>query len=215
MRRDKKPIGHYLLLSLVVMAVGVVSRATEPATRPAGAVSGKVASQGEVPLSEMVVYLESPEADRVIEVPKETVKVSQKGAKFSPSITIVCVGQTVDFLNDEDRAIDHNVFSNTPVKKFDLGLYKPGEARSVTFDKPGAVFLYCSIHRHMDGVVFVSPTPYTSRVEENGQYKIEGVPPGIWQVKTWQRRKRFPELTVPVLVKANETATADLELKRK
>jgi plastocyanin len=201
------------LLSLSLLAAR--TRGAEPATQPLGTIAGKVTSTGEVPLSEMVVYLESPEADRAIAVPKETIKVSQKGAKFAPAIVIACVGQTVDFLNDEDRAIEHNVFSNAPPKKFDLGLYKPGESRSVLFDKPGAVFLYCSIHRHMDGVVFVSPSPYTSRVQDDGSYKIENIPPGIWLVKTWQRRRRFPELSIPVLVKTGETANTDLELRRK
>ena len=185
------------------------------AAEPAGTVAGKVTATGEVPLSEMVVYLEPRDAKQEITVPKETIKVSQKGAKFAPAIVIACVGQTVDFLNDEDRAIEHNVFSNAPPKKFDLGLYKPGEARSVLFDKPGAVFIYCSIHRHMDGVVFVSPTPFTSRVNEDGSYKIQAVPPGIWIVKTWQRRRRFPELAVPVLVESGKTASTDLELRRK
>ena len=83
------------------------------------------------------------------------------------------------------------------------------------FDKPGAVFLYCSIHRHMDGVVFVSPTPFTSRVTDDGIYKIENVPAGIWLVKTWQRRRRFPEVSVPVLVDPAKPATTDLELRRK
>src|SRR5205814_6807739 len=150
------------------------ARGAQPATQPTGTIMGAVTSQGEVPLSEMVIYLESPDAKRQIAIPKETVKVSQKGAKFSPAIVIVCAGQTVDFLNDEDRPIEHNVFSNTPAKRFDLGLYKPGEARSVVFDKTGAVFLYCSIHRYMDGVVYVAPTPYTSRVADDGTYKIEG-----------------------------------------
>ena len=163
----------------------------------------------------MVVYLESPDPKRQIEVPKQTIKVSQKGAKFDPGLVIVCVGQTVDFLNDKDRLIEHNVFSNSITKQFDLGLYKPGESRSVTFDKPGAVFLYCSIHRHMDGVVFVSPTPFTSRVDKDGNYKIEGVPPTIWLVKTWQRRRRFAEVSVPVLVLPDATVTTDLELRRK
>lgn len=189
--------------------------AAVPSTQPVGSISGKVSSPGEVPLSEMVVYLESPDPKRQIEVPKQTTKVSQKGAKFDPGLVIVCVGQTVDFLNDEDRLIEHNVFSNSIAKQFDLGLYKPGESRSVTFDKPGAVFLYCSIHRHMDGVVFVSPTPFTSRVDKDGNYKIEGVLPTIWLVKTWQRRRRFAELSVPVLVLPDATVTTDLELRRK
>jgi plastocyanin len=203
-------------LSVLMCGVGVRADGAEPATQPSSVVSGKVTSQGEVPLSEMVVYLESPpEAKHEVAVPKESIKVSQKGAKFAPAIVIACVGQTVDFLNDEDRAIEHNVFSNAPPKKFDLGLYKPGEYRSVLFDKPGAVFLYCSIHRHMDGVVFVSPTPFTSRVSEDGSYKIEGVPPGPWVVKTWQRRRRFPELSVLVLAAADKNVAADLELRLK
>lgn len=203
--------GAFLLLCVLAQACGAAP-ATQPAT---GVVTGRVTSPGEVPLSEMVVYLESPEPNRPIHVPDETVKVSQKGAKFDPAVVIVCVGQSVDFLNDEDRLIEHNVFSNSAAKRFDLGLYKPGESRTVRFDKPGAVFLYCSIHRHMDGVVFVSPTPFTSRVEKDGRYKIENVPPGIWLVKTWQRRRRFPELSVPVLVEPGATATSDLELHRK
>jgi plastocyanin len=221
--RIHTPVFVFCLLSFshFVIDVSVAEPTSRPVTRPAtqpapvSTLTGKVTSPGEVPLSEMVIYLESPDQARRITVPAETIKVSQKGAKFSPAVVIVCVGQSVDFVNDEDRSIEHNVFSNAPVKRFDLGLYRPGETRSVTFDKPGAVFLYCSIHRHMDGVVFVSPTPFTSRVAADGTYKIEAVPPGIWLVKTWLRRRRFPELSVPVLTEAGKPATTDLELRRK
>lgn len=205
-----------LLLSVFsVLSSTRVARTAGPTSQPCGRITGKIISPGEVPLSEMIVYLESPDDKCTIPTPGPAVKVSQKEAKFSPAIVITCVGQTVDFLNDEERAIEHNVFSNTPVKKFDLGLYKPGESRSVTFEKAGAVFLYCSIHRHMDGVVFVSPTPFTGRVEKDGTYGIDGVPPGIWIVKTWQHRRHFPELSIPVLSEADKIATADLELRRK
>src|SRR5215212_1191 len=92
---------NFFIAALMLVLIGDrVAVAAEPATQPAGAVAGKVTSPGEVPLSEMVVYLESPDAKREIVVPKNPVKVSQKGAKFSPSVVIVCVGQSVDFLND-------------------------------------------------------------------------------------------------------------------
>jgi plastocyanin len=161
----------------------------------------------------MVIYLESAEPGRVIAVPRTRATVSQKGAKFSPALTIICVGQTVDFPNDE-RLIEHNVFSNTPVKRFDLGVYDPGESRSVTFDAPGAVYLYCSIHRYMDGIVFISPTPFTSAVGQDGTYRIEGVPAGKWIIKTWQRRRRYPELTVPIAIEPGKTVTRALELRK-
>ena len=202
-------------VSLSLSFFATRAQADAPATQPSYSISGKITSPSEVPLSEMVVYLESPDASRVTIPPQAHATVSQKGAKFSPPLLIVCVGQTVDFLNDEDRPIDHNVFSNAPAKRFDLGLYKPGESRSVIFDKPGPVFLYCSIHRYMDGVIFVSPTPYSSLVAANGTYKIDDVPAGIWLVKTWQRRRRFPELSVPTLLEGGKNATVDLELRKK
>src|SRR5688500_16446802 len=172
--------------------------ADAPSTQPTSSVSGIVTAEGDVPLAEMVVYLESPDGDRAMPAPAAPIQVSQKDAQFSPRMVIVSVGQAVEFLNDEDRPIEHNVFSNSPAKRFDLGLYGPGQSKSVTFDKPGPVFLYCSIHRYMDGVIFVSPTPYFSRVDDNGGYNIENVPPGKWMVRTWQRRRRFPEKTIPV-----------------
>lgn len=190
--------------------------AKQPKDKPVlSAVKGTVTATSEVPLSEMVVYLESPDADRPMPAAPKAVDVSQKGAKFEPRITVITVGQTVNFLNDEDRRIEHNVFSNSPAKRFDLGLYGQGESKAVTFDKPGPVFLYCSIHRYMDGVVFVSPTPYTSLVDKEGRYQMNGVPPGKWTVRTWQRRRRFPEKTVAVTVEAGKPAVVDLELKRK
>jgi plastocyanin len=208
----RRPIAVLLCVAMLVVGGRFAAAADAPAT---AAIVGTVTSEAEVPLSEMVVYLESPDAKRQITPPTAKVAISQKGAKFSPPLLVICVGQTVDFLNDEDRPIEHNVFSNAPAKRFDLGLYRPGETRSVLFDKPGPVFLYCSIHRYMDGVIFVSPTPFTSRVESDGKYRIENVPPGIWLVKTWQRRRRFPELSVPVLIDAGKTATTDLALRRK
>jgi plastocyanin len=204
-----------LVLFVCVVTICARGRAAVPATQPTGTVRGTVAAESEVPLSEMVVFLESPDATRPFPAPPPAVKVSQKGAQFAPKLLVVTVGQSVDFLNDEDRLIEHNVFSNSPTKKFDLGLYRPGESKTVTFDKPGPVFLYCSIHRYMDGVIFVAPTPYTSRVDNEGRYEIDGVPTGNWTLKTWQRRKRFPEVTMPVAVEAAKTNTIPLELKRK
>jgi plastocyanin len=194
---------------LCLLALADTPATTQPSVR------GIVKAESEVPLSEMVVYLEPTSPETKFDLPHDPVKVSQKGAKFAPQMLIICAGQTVDFLNDEDRPIEHNVFSNAPAKRFDLGLYKPGESRTVTFDKPGAVFLYCSIHRYMDGVIYVAPSPYFSRVNPDGSYSMDHVPPGKWTLKTWQRRKRFPEQTVPLNLEQGKGASIDLELKKR
>ena len=214
MRPKYPPLGFACLVILLIVSAVPVYGADGPATQPSGVVTGRITAAGNVPMSEMVVYLESADPARVVPTPKDVATISQKGATFSPAMLVVCVGQTVAFLNDETEQIEHNVFSNAPAKRFDLGLYKPGESRSVFFDKPGPVFLYCSIHRHMDGVVFVSPTPFTSRVEADGQYRIARVPPGNWVLKTWQRRRRFPEVLLPMTVETGKATSIDLELRR-
>jgi plastocyanin len=213
----------FIVTASCLVAILATSRllAEAPSTQPANvpsqiaSVTGKIIVEGDVPLSEMVVYVEPADPSMTVSVVKETVKISQRGAKFSPALTIVSVGQTVEFLNDEDRMLEHNVFSNAPSKKFDLGMYPPGQSRSVTFDKPGPVMLYCSIHRYMDGVIFVSPTPYFSRVNPDSTYKIEGIPPGKWVVKTWQRRRRFKEATAPLNADPGASTSINLELHKR
>ena len=225
--QDMSARATFRVLCLCVVC-GLAHAAAQPAptSRPAvgaaavgAVVTGKVTSEGEVPLSEMVVYLERTDgpaaAARGAVTPPSPAQVSQKGAKFSPPLLLVTVGQAVEFLNDEDRAVEHNVFSNAPAKQFDLGLYPPPEKKTVTFDKAGPVFLYCSIHRFMDGVIYVCPTPYHSLVADDGTYRIETVPPGTYTLKTWQRRRRFPEKSVPVDLTNSQAETVNLELRRR
>ena len=102
--------------------------------------------------------------------------------------------------------------------QFDLGLFDPGQKRSVTFDKPGAVLLYCSVHRHMDGVIYIAPSPYfcaASGDPENLRYEIDGVPAGKWIVQTWQHRRRYRETEAAVVVPANGTIRQNLQLGEK
>jgi hypothetical protein len=205
---------RWVAVSALFLSRIAFAQATQPTQSPVS-ITGTVIAEGDVPLAEMVVYLESPDPTRKMPPPPPPVPVSQKEAQFAPRLLVITVGQTVEFLNDEDRQIEHNVFSNSPAMRFDLGLYGPGQSKSVTFDKPGAVAIFCSIHRYMDGVVYVSPTPYTSRVNPDGKYEIANVPPGEWIVKTWQRRKRFLEQSVPVTVEAGKPADITLELKRR
>lgn len=178
-------------------------------------VSGTVRAPAGQRLPEMVVYLEPVDASLKFPIPTSRPEISQKGAQFAPSLLVICAGQTVVFKNDEDRAIEHNVFSRSPVKLFDLGLFSPPDERTVLFDKPGAVRLFCSIHRYMDGVIYVCPTPWYATVDGRGVYQITGVPPGSWRVKTWQKKPRFDEQSMEVRLLAGQRTNLNLEMTRK
>ncbi len=67
----------------------------------------------------------------------------------------------------------------------------------------------------MDGVVFVTPTPFHARVGEDGSFRLDNVPAGEWKVRTWQRNARFNEREVSVTLTAGQTLDQKLELSRK
>jgi plastocyanin len=127
-----------------------------------------------------------------------TRRVAQQGATFSPHILPVVAGTTVEWPNQDD--IFHNVFSVSDAKQFDLGLYKgnPPEKR-VTFDKPGRVDVYCSIHENMHCVVYVLENPFFAVTDQRGHFTITGVPPGTYKLKAWHERLPMAEqqITVP------------------
>ncbi|MGH7178123.1 MAG: cupredoxin domain-containing protein [Tepidisphaeraceae bacterium] len=178
-----------------------------------GTVVGQVSGADAAKLPEIVVYLAPADASVTFPPPKEPAVISQKGATFAPALLVISVGQSVEFHNDEDRPMDHNVFSRSPARRFDLGLYPPPQYKSVTFDQPGAVVLFCSIHRKMNGVIYVCPTPFFARVDPDGKFQINNVPRGQWRLKTWQRKARYNDADLPLTVSGAST-TGNLELKR-
>ena len=197
-----------------------------PASTAAPAAPATVAGTGSVAVRltvsdqdlvpELVIFLAPADETRRFAAPTTPIKLSQKNAVFSPSVLVICAGQTVDFMNDEERQIEHNIFSQSPAKKFDLGLYGPGTTKSITFDEPGPVRLYCSVHRYMDGVIFVSPTPFFTKVTGLPPLDatILNVPPGEYYVKTWQKRKRWVDASSRVTVTADKQASVAIELTR-
>jgi len=128
-------------------------------------------------------------AGKTFPVPAEHPVIDQKGLLFQPHITVVLVGTTVDFLNSDKVA--HNVFWPSVMqggKKLpgkNLGTWPQGEKRPFKFDQAGAAALLCNVHPEMSGYVVVSPTPYYAITDKSGNYKIENVPDGQYNVIAW------------------------------
>src|SRR5688500_3650205 len=109
--RSPTPIAALVAVLAVLAAAGpALAQATKPATRPSS-VAGKVSAAGGKALPEMIVYLEPTDPAARFPVSAEPVHVSQRDARFTPALVVVCVGQSVDFSNDEPRSVEHNVFS--------------------------------------------------------------------------------------------------------
>jgi plastocyanin len=148
-----------------------------------------------------VVFLDVEGSQIQYRSPSVRPKLSQSSLMFRPLVLPVLVGTTVDFPNDDN--LFHNVFSYSQPKEFDLGLYPQGETRTVKFDKPGIVKVYCDIHSHMYATILVLRNPYFAVPDDKGNFRIDNVPPGSYKLKFWYDRDIVE--TRRITLKANET----------
>jgi plastocyanin len=112
-------------------------------------------------------------------------QVDQKDLTFIPALLPIQVGTRVEFPNLDDTY--HNIFSYSRAKRFDLGRYRRDERPipSVVFDQPGLVTLRCDIHEHMRALILVLNTPHFDKTDEDGRFRLSGLPAGHYKLKAW------------------------------
>lgn len=133
--------------------------------------------------SGIVVYLENVPGAAAAGGKKE---IRQKNLAFSPGLMVIVKGTTVEFPNDDK--VFHNVFSVSKAARFDLGLYKSGESKSVTFSEPGVVDVYCNIHPQMVTKIKVLDNGFYAVTGADGVFKIKNVPVGTYPAVAWHPR---------------------------
>jgi plastocyanin len=151
--------------------------------RPTVAELGRPAPRDVPDRRRSVVSLEAAPQSAFEAPPPGRAVLEQKNEAFSPYVVAVTVGSTVDFPN-LDRTY-HNVFSLSKPRRFDLGRYPRGRSRSVRFDQPGVVRVFCEIHSHMSAFILVFAHRFFATTDAEGRYRIEGVPPGTYTLAVW------------------------------
>ncbi len=145
-----------------------------------------------------------PGADYVISVEdvneppvQATAVIDQKNLRFVPHVLAIQRGTTVQFPNNDP--LKHNVFSISPTKRFNLGMYSQGESKAVSFDRAGIVELLCNVHLEMSAYIVVVPNHYFAQAAADGRFRITGIPAGHHRLRCWHERlaPQFLEVDVP------------------
>jgi plastocyanin len=143
-----------------------------------------------------VVYLESAPQRAFEEHPGQRARLDQRNEMFVPYVLPIAVGTTVEFTNSDSTY--HNVFSLSKARRFDLGRYGRGRSKSVRFDQPGVVRVFCDIHSHMSAFILVFAHRFFAVTDAEGRYRIEGLPPGSYTVVAWNDGQERESRTVQV-----------------
>jgi len=214
----------FVLPFLLLAGAGVGDAGTITGTLKAPAVSAGTSAnpypgrasalpgRHEVPhglVTDAVVYVEQIPAKTeslLVDDPSGRV-LAQRNQAFSERVLSCVVGTTVDFPNQDP--IFHNVFSVSPVKRFDLGKYPRGHSKQVTFRKPGLVQVFCDIHPSMACFILVLPNRAFARPKDDGSFALPKLPAGTYTVKAWH--PDFGEQSRTVKVPSSGEVALDLE----
>lgn len=187
---------------------GTVTLRQKRALRSAGRYPGASPAARTIQAVPPVVYVEGT-VPGLPPVPTSSRIMAQHDTAFVPAALVVDVGSIVHFPNDDP--FYHNVFSYSPAARFDLGRYPRGEAKDVTFDDAGIVKIYCEVHDFMRSIVVVTENPLHAVADDDGRFRIDGVPAGTYTLTFWH--PDVEPVKREVTVSAGGTAQIEVELR--
>ena len=153
----------------------------------------------------VVWFTDLPE-NKDVKPPRQ--KLDQTSCTFSPHILAAPLGAAVDVVNS-DRAL-HNVRAQEgDLKLMNYAMPIPGHVVPTRLKKQGIFKVSCDVHPWMRAWILVLPTAKIAVTDENGAYRIDGVPPGKHKIRIWH--ERLGEKDAEVEIAADKTARHDVE----
>ena len=120
--------------------------------------------------------------------PQAKITVEQIGCEYSPHIQVAELGEDGIKLTIFNKdGILHNIHSYLGKETlFNIAQPKFKKRLSKTLTEPGVVKLKCDVHNWMEAfIILLKNQPYYSLTDENGNFSIDGIPPGTYTIKAW------------------------------
>jgi plastocyanin len=144
-----------------------------------------VVDQTGAPVADAIVYA-TPVSGKLPPQKPATAIIDQIKRRFVPKVSVVQTGTAITFPNKDN--FEHDVYSFSPAKKFELHLYHGVPANPVVFDKPGLVVMGCNIHDTMVAYLFVVETPWFAKTDASGHATLDNLPADKYKLTAWHYR---------------------------
>jgi plastocyanin len=141
---------------------------------------------GTAPVADAVASLH---AGTTAAAPDARAVMDQRDTAFVPGVLPIQTGTSVSFPNSD--SVQHQVYSFSAAKPFELPLYAGTPLEPVRFDTPGVVVVGCNIHDWMIGHIVVLDTPYFGKTDAAGRASLQA-PPGAYRLRIWHPRLGAP-----------------------
>ncbi len=159
---------------------------------------------------EAIVYLKQVPKGKAWEKPGKPPAIDNVKCDFKPHVQVVQAGDFEIVNSDPVLHNTHGFLGKLTV--FNVALPNQGQRIKKPLQKPGMVRVECDAHGWMLGWVYVADNPYYAVSAQDGTFTLTNVPPGSYTLVAWQEYAGAVE--VPVTVKAKETASVTVEMKK-
>ena len=139
-------------------------------------------------------------------VPSEPAVLDQQGCIYVPHVFGMMAGQELLIKNSDPTL--HTIHSMPKVnKEFNFAMPKVVKEKKSTFAKsePDPFYIKCDVHPWMKSWVLVSDHPYFAVTDKDGNFSIDDIPAGTYEVVCWQEKFGKRTLTAEVTIGKGST----------
>lgn len=137
-------------------------------------------------LQNAVIIVHGTQSKKIMS-PSKTLTLDNKNCAFVPRVQAAQVGSEVLLLNSDP--ILHDVHARIGSETlFNVGLPTWRQVKE-RFTRTGLVTIECNVlHTWMSAYVVITSSPYSAVTDENGDFVIEGVPAGVYEIEVWHEK---------------------------
>ncbi|MFQ5851221.1 MAG: carboxypeptidase regulatory-like domain-containing protein [Candidatus Binatia bacterium] len=173
-----------------------------------GKVTGTARARGVKNPADVVVYIEKVEGK--FQPPKSPVRIDQIKRTYVPHVLGALVGTTIEFHNSDNDL--HNIHARQRRRKlFNFGILPKRKIRK-KLKRVGLVTLLCDVHPEMSAYVVVTQNPFFAKPDNQGNYRIENIPPGTYTLVAWHEKRKSQSRKIKIS-EAGEVRV-DFDLRR-
>ncbi len=186
-----------------------IDMSQDPACKGNNTVETLVVNNGN--LENAFVYVKDGLGNRTFDVPKDAIKLDQKGCRYHPHVLGIMAGQSLEVINSDDTT--HNIHP-TPKDNREWNESQPPKAPPIekSFAREEIMLpVKCNQHPWMKMYINVVKSPYYAVTDSDGKYTLKGLPPGTYTIAVVQ--EKLGEQTQQITVGPKESKTADFTYK--
>ncbi len=175
-------------------------------------------------VADTVLWLADVREGLAAEPPEQAPTLAVRNCAYAPHVMAVGVGWTLAFRNQDPRL--HNVrVQQDGTTLWDFALPERGDEETRAARVLGPLYVVSDVHAWMHAWVHVFPHPYFAVTDEDGRFRIQGVPPGQYVLRAWHEGWRIvgsrsgrPQYSTPILltrtvsVSSQQETSVDFEL---